>query len=113
MPKRKTTDTELPAAETMASAKPRKTAEKPKASATAHKHTRKLAKPLSEEVTPAVSTVKPLQTDIVPAAVHSFTQEDVARLAYSYWEARGYQGGSPEQDWLHAEQQLFVFAQDR
>ena len=32
--------------------------------------------------------------------------EEIARLAYSYWEARGYQGGSPEEDWLRAEQQL-------
>jgi hypothetical protein len=34
------------------------------------------------------------------------TFDDVAQLAYSYWEARGYQGGSPEEDWLRAEQQL-------
>jgi hypothetical protein len=32
--------------------------------------------------------------------------EDVAELAYSYWEARGCQGGSPEEDWLRAEQEL-------
>ncbi|MCC6862227.1 MAG: DUF2934 domain-containing protein [Bryobacterales bacterium] len=29
----------------------------------------------------------------------------IARLAYSYWEARGYQGGSPEEDWFRAEQE--------
>lgn len=33
-------------------------------------------------------------------------QEAIARLAYSYWEARGCQGGSPEEDWLRAEQEL-------
>jgi hypothetical protein len=27
-------------------------------------------------------------------------------LAYCYWEARGYQDGSPEQDWLRAEHEL-------
>jgi hypothetical protein len=32
--------------------------------------------------------------------------DDIARLAYSYWEARGFQGGSPEEDWLRAEQEL-------
>jgi len=32
--------------------------------------------------------------------------DDIAQLAYSYWEARGYQGGSPEEDWLRAEQEL-------
>lgn len=34
------------------------------------------------------------------------TFEEIARLAYSYWEARGYQGGSPEEDWLRAEMEL-------
>jgi len=33
-------------------------------------------------------------------------QDAVERLAYSYWEARGFQGGSPEADWLRAEQEL-------
>ena len=32
--------------------------------------------------------------------------QEVARLAYSYWEARGCQGGSPEEDWLRAEREL-------
>jgi hypothetical protein len=32
--------------------------------------------------------------------------DEIARLAYSYWEARGCQGGSPEEDWLRAEQEL-------
>ena len=30
----------------------------------------------------------------------------VARLAYSYWEARGFIGGSPEEDWLRAEREI-------
>jgi len=34
------------------------------------------------------------------------TYDQVAALAYSFWEARGYQGGSQEEDWLRAEQQL-------
>ena len=32
--------------------------------------------------------------------------EEIAQLAYCYWEARGYQGGSPEHDWLRAEHEL-------
>ncbi len=32
--------------------------------------------------------------------------EMVARLAHSYWEARGCPGGSPEEDWFRAEQEL-------
>ena len=39
-----------------------------------------------------------------PAA--SPTLDEIAQLAYSYWEGRGYQGGSSEQDWLRAEQEL-------
>jgi hypothetical protein len=33
-------------------------------------------------------------------------REDVARLAYLYWEAGGFQGGSPEEDWFRAEEEL-------
>lgn len=32
--------------------------------------------------------------------------EDIALLAYSYWEARAGQGGSSEEDWLRAEREL-------
>ena len=35
---------------------------------------------------------------------------EISRLAYSYWEARGYQGGSPEEDWLRAERELSILA---
>jgi len=43
----------------------------------------------------------------VPAAP---SREDIARLAYSYWEARGCQGGSPEEDWVRAERELAAAA---
>jgi hypothetical protein len=33
-------------------------------------------------------------------------QEKVALLAYRYWEERGCQGGSPEEDWLRAEREI-------
>jgi hypothetical protein len=36
------------------------------------------------------------------------TPEAIARLAYFYWESRGSQEGSAEEDWLRAEQQLRV-----
>ena len=38
------------------------------------------------------------------------SQEQIAALAYLYWEARGCQGGSPEQDWLRAEKELLTSA---
>jgi len=33
-------------------------------------------------------------------------QEAIAGLAYSYWEARGRQDGSAEEDWLRAEAEI-------
>lgn len=43
-----------------------------------------------------------------PQAIPGYnpTFDEIAQLAYSYWEARGYQGGTSEEDWLRAEQQL-------
>lgn len=34
--------------------------------------------------------------------------EEIAKLAYSFWVSRGYRNGSPEQDWLRAEQELKI-----
>lgn len=39
-------------------------------------------------------------------------QERIALLAYSYWEARGRQGGSPEDDWLRAEREVLSSLKD-
>jgi hypothetical protein len=36
----------------------------------------------------------------------SLSQKEIAALAYSYWEARGCQGGSSEEDWLRAESEM-------
>jgi hypothetical protein len=47
--------------------------------------------------------MSPIAESIIAAAP---SQEAIAQLAYSYWEARGCQGGSPEEDWLRAEQEL-------
>lgn len=45
-------------------------------------------------------------SSIAPAQNLQLDPEKIAVLAYSYWEARGCQGGSPEEDWLRAEEQL-------
>jgi hypothetical protein len=68
------------------------------ATAASHKHKTKKAQPQespSEQPVPVLS------------------REDIARLAYSYAEARGFADGSPEEDWLRAERELFVAAQNR
>ena len=44
-----------------------------------------------------------MRTDALEPAVD---REAVARLAYSYWEARGFAGGSAEEDWLRAEEEI-------
>ena len=43
---------------------------------------------------------------VVESAVPTY--EEIARLAYNYWEARGRPLGSPEEDWLRAERDLLM-----
>jgi len=41
------------------------------------------------------------------------THEKVALLAYSYWEERGRQGGSAQEDWFRAEREVLGRASQR
>jgi len=59
--------------------------------------------PVSEPEVLAITAPAPVALAAKPVESH---RDAVARLAYSYWEARGYQGGSPEADWLRAEQEI-------
>ena len=62
-------------------------------------HNGALADPLDERsISLAAITGKRLKT----RADH----EEIARLAYSYWQARGCPIGSPEEDWYRAENEL-------
>jgi len=79
-----------------ASAAPRR-----KAVATRKKHT----------VTQAETSPAPLVESSAAQSAHAApsvepTYEEISQLAYTYWESRGCQGGSPEEDWLRAEQEL-------
>jgi hypothetical protein len=63
--------------------------------------------------TVGIFNTPPYEPDVLPVAPAAVVampagsfQDAVARLAHSYWEARGSQGGSPEADWLRAEQEL-------
>ena len=38
--------------------------------------------------------------------MHALNHEEVAKLAYQFWEERGCPFGSPEIDWSRAEQEL-------
>ena|SRR5262249_15348554 len=58
------------------------------------------------EVVEAVPTPAAEPDSVAAVAVTEPSREEIAALAYSYWESRGYQGGSQEEDWLRAEEQL-------
>lgn len=48
-----------------------------------------------------------MQEPVAPSRLTEVSmREKIALLAYSFWEARGKQGGSPEEDWSRAEQQI-------
>jgi hypothetical protein len=76
------------------------------APARTRKHT-----PAIRTATPAVAPSSSITSSPAPNADMTQTTpaaalDEIAKLAYSYWEARGYQGGNPEEDWLRAEQEL-------
>lgn len=56
--------------------------------------------------TPSVSDAQDIASAQVAPPVYAPSREEIAQLAYSYWEARGGQGGSPEEDWVRAEREL-------
>jgi hypothetical protein len=56
---------------------------------------------------PAQATTETIETiETIPSAAATPDREVIARLAYSYWQERGCSEGSPEDDWLRAEQEL-------
>jgi hypothetical protein len=61
----------------------------------------------AELVVPAPVAAQPVAAEPLAAApAKTVSREDIAKLAYCYWADRGYQGGSPEEDWLRAENTL-------
>jgi hypothetical protein len=53
---------------------------------------------------PAVEESKPAL--VKTEAKREVTHEEISKLAHRFWAERGHQHGSPEQDWLRAEQEL-------
>ncbi len=51
------------------------------------------------------SAPAPTQNPVVPDPASE--REEIQRLAYHLWEQRGGEGGSPEDDWLRAEQEYY------
>ena len=93
MPKRTTQP------EAAAPAEPRKArTAKPRTSPGVHKHTAKKADAADEPQVMTEAAQAPAKEPV--------SHERIALLAYSFWEARGCQGGCAEEDWLRAERQL-------
>ena len=56
---------------------------------------------------PRVKTVKHSKAASAPEAIAAVSAHDqISMIAYGYWEARNFQPGCPEQDWLRAEQEF-------
>ena len=70
------------------------------------KHRSATAAEASDNAFPPSSMAQTTATLSADSSATYPTFEEIAQLAYSYWEARGYQGGSPEEDWLRAENEL-------
>ena len=74
----------------------------------------KIESPVAEDVAvallepplPEVESIEVTVVEVEPMEDESPSHDEIAVLAYSYWEARGCQGGSPEEDWFRAEQEL-------
>ena len=106
MTTKRTTENELVVSGTAAAA-PRRKPARPRA-----KHSAPPAEALVASV-PAVEAAEPALASPTPVESIIVTQpsrEEVARLAYSYWEARGCQGGSPAEEWLRAESEIRLAA---
>ncbi|HYW44705.1 MAG TPA: DUF2934 domain-containing protein [Bryobacteraceae bacterium] len=76
-----------------------------------HKPASKRAKHSAGAPTGAVEPAmapEPAPLAEAPVYVSEPSNAEIATLAYSFWEARGCQGGSPAEDWLRAEQELRV-----
>ena len=50
---------------------------------------------------------KPKPLELIPEFLGENRHEFVAKLAYHYWEDRGRPFGSPEVDWIRAEQAVY------
>ena len=51
-------------------------------------------------------SAKPSAPVVTPVEHSPIDTDAIANLAYSFYEARGYVGGSPEEDWFRAEREL-------
>jgi hypothetical protein len=60
-----------------------------------------VAAPVAQPV-PAAQPASVAQPSVVAQPAET-PREAIAKIAYGYWEARGYTGGSADEDWVRAE----------
>ncbi len=111
MTRKKIADNPKPSENAAAPAPAAKKTRAPRASSTAvtHKHKKTpIASPaaeparLQETIAVAETTPAPVETFVAP------THDEIAARAWTYYESRGYQGGSAEEDWFRAERELIA-----
>jgi DUF2934 family protein len=83
----------------------------PSASAAAAARTRRPVPPRTKPSTAVTETPVSRSSEMSAgssayAAEQQLSHDDIARLAYSLWQARGCPIGNSEEDWLRAEQEL-------
>jgi hypothetical protein len=99
MTRKRTSENDLVASGAASPAR-RKAATRPRAKRAAEQ-----AEPLAPAAAEQETAAPQADAAILAAAIVPSDRE-IASLAFSYWEARGCQGGCPEEDWLRAEAEL-------
>jgi hypothetical protein len=69
---------------------------------TSHRH--------SKASVPATPVIEEVVVDVVVASPTPLSREDIARLAYRFWEERSYAHGFAEEDWHRAVKTLSASA---
>jgi hypothetical protein len=82
----------------------------------------RVAKPKTMKAVPVMEVASKPRVSRVKSVMHSKaatapgaitmvavnTHDEIAKIAYGYWESRGYQPGGAEQDWLRAEREYLL-----
>lgn len=95
-------ETTLPAAKTRAARSSKKKNESGDMTSATHHH-KAAPMPTSQSTTPVSSKPADKPSD---KPTRTWSQHDIASLAYSYWVERDFAHGSHEEDWLRAEKEL-------
>jgi hypothetical protein len=63
-------------------------------------------KPVEPELAQTVTVTEVVTETVTQTVTKVVTHEEIAKLAHSYWVARGHAHGSPHEDWVRAEREL-------